>query len=391
MTGVCMYTPSASGGHALYTKELLSCLLEQGTAPPTLVTSYDLASEFSQVPYEVVKLLPELRRKETFKHRLAWLAARVHHYWQREQRFLEWLKMRPDIGVIHFQEFAPWLAPYFFTQMKRLDKRLVYTVHNVRPHSRRFLALFYQEAWRRCDALIVHSSGLERELAELLGTCHPPIFVVPHGVWSAPSETPKPDFKTRLALRHLLFFGVIRENKGLHHLLDAMLELDGFSLTIAGSARDHRFYFEREILPRLAHLEARGIHVDLREGFVPDTELPALFGASSALVLPYENFSAQSGVLYLALAHEVPAIVSNAGALGETVEALSCGLVLDDCRPQSISRAVKVLYKASSSHEIEANLKRAKQQLSWSHAAKLTADIYHHVTDKGVEEGHHAK
>lgn len=375
-----MYTPSASGGHALYTKELLTCLAEQGNALPVLMTSQNLATEFLQVPYEVVNLLPILQKKETFRNRSAWLAARIQHYWQREQRFLEWLKVRPDVNVVHFQEFAPWLAPYFFTRIKQLGKRIVYTVHNVKPHSKRFLTRFYREAWLRCDALIVHSISLKQELSQLLGRQHPPIFVVPHGVWSADSTISFPKIEPRLAQRHLLFFGVIRENKGLHHLLDAMLELSGFSLTIAGSAQDHLPYFEREILPRLDNLRAREICVDLREGFLPNSEVPDLFRSSSALVLPYENFSAQSGVLYLALAHELPVIASDTGALGETVRAHSCGLVIANSHPETIVRAVQGLHNDPALHAVGANLKQVKQQLSWAHAAELTTATYDYVS-----------
>ena len=382
-----MYTPSAGGGHALYTKELLTHLSQQRSARPVLVTSRDLEDAFLRVPYEVANILPELQKKETFPNRSAWLAARTQHYWRREQRFLEWLRERPDIGVVHVQEFAPWLAPYFFTRIKRLGKRLVYTVHNVRPHSKRFLARFYRDAWRRCDALIVHSESLKCDLSSLLGRRCPPIFVVPHGVWSAKAASP-PDLKTRLAERHLLFFGVIRENKGLHGLLDAMLELGDYRLTVAGSAADHRPYFEREIAPRLERLKASGVHVDLREGFVADADLPSLFGDSSALVLPYENFSAQSGVLYLALAYGLPVVASDAGALGETVRELSCGIVLESTRPQAIAGAVRALSSGSVAAELEANLKRAKQQLSWANSAELTQAAYAYVTREAGDAAH---
>ncbi len=380
MREVCMYTPSARGGHALYSKELLTSLALETLLKPTLITSRDTEAEFSDVPYEVVKLLPELEEKSTFRHRSAWLIERTRHYWQRETRFLEWLRGQPDIDVVHFQEFTPWLAPHFFTKFRHLGKKLVYTVHNVRPHSKRVLTWFYRKAWLHCDALIVHSDSLKQDLSQLLGARHPPIFVIPHGVWSSTIETDMPNFSRRLSQRNLLFFGVIRENKGLHHLLDAMLELNGFKLTIAGSAKDHRSYFEREILPRIDTLRAKGISIDLQEGFVPDSELASLFLNSSALILPYENFSAQSGVLYLALAHELPVIASRAGALGETVEALECGLVLGNCVPKAIVNAVQDLHEGEGLATLEANLKRARQDFSWSRAAKLTAATYQHVS-----------
>ena len=117
-------------------------------------------------------------------------------------------------------------------------------------------------------------------------------------------------------------------------------------------------------------------------------DLPALFGDSSALVLPYENFSAQSGVLYLALAYGVPVVVSDAGALGETVRALSCGLVLESTHPHAIAEAVRALSSGSSLAALEANLKGAKQQLSWSNSAELTQAAYACVTREAGDAAH---
>ena len=61
---ICMYTPSASGGHARYARELLTALTREGQRRYAfeLVSSEDLEQQYKDVEYEVHPILPKLRR-----------------------------------------------------------------------------------------------------------------------------------------------------------------------------------------------------------------------------------------------------------------------------------------------------------------------------------------
>jgi glycosyltransferase involved in cell wall biosynthesis len=154
---------------------------------------------------------------------------------------------------------------------------------------------------RGASLLIVHSEALAEELAGT-GEARSPIEVVPHGAGEAPFTPPPPD--------SLLFFGRMSYYKGLDVLLDAMAriweERPQTTLTVAG---------EGEIPPHEALADPR---VTVRQGYLAEADLPALFAAATCLVLPYRQAS-QSGVGSLAMQHGRAVLATRVGGLPELV------------------------------------------------------------------------
>src|SRR5207237_375660 len=137
----------------------------------------------------------------------------------------------------------------------------------------------------------------------------------------------------------LLFFGTIRRNKGLDLLLRAAEQLPGYSITIAGEPTEAAYYND-EILPLIRRLQAAGVKIDLRNGFTPEAEVGPLFASHSAIVLPYTaNFMAQSGVVYLALAHELPVVASEAGGLRDLFREFKIGETFVQHTPDALAAA----------------------------------------------------
>ena len=112
----------------------------------------------------------------------------------------------------------------------------------------------------------------------------------------------------------LLFFGIVRPYKGLDVLLRALARgPDYLTLTVAGefwggTGETEKLMAELGIADR----------VRLRPGYVQASEIPALFAAADALVLPYREATASQNAL-LAFAHGVPVITTTAGALADLV------------------------------------------------------------------------
>jgi glycosyltransferase involved in cell wall biosynthesis len=379
-----MYTPSADGGMAQYAWELMSALAghPRGGEGLELVTGEDLHEEFRTDAYRVSAILPALRHRSSFGNKAAWIASRLMHYPQREWTFLKWLRQRPDIGIVHLQERTPWLAGWMARRIRAMGKLVFYTVHNVRPH--RYPALVPKnvfDGWMRkgclaCDGLFVHTEPLAAQLAEFLGEPHPPIQVVPHGVWTVRDRLPTPPVAERLSWKRLLFFGAIRRNKGLSLLLRAMEQLPGYSLTIAGEPLE-REYFNGEVLPQIARLRAAGVEIDLRDAFTPDDELTALFARHSAVVLPYtQEFVAQSGVIFMALAHEIPVVASEAGGMRELFKQYDIGETFRDATAEGLAGAIRTLHVNEMGRDILEEIRSAKRRFSWNAAAPATLHGY---------------
>src|SRR5438477_9005734 len=135
MNCICMYQPSADGGHARYAWELLTALSKQPRGfRYELVTSQDFDPQFRSDLYPAHTILPVLQHKNSFRTKFGWAASRVMHYTRRERLFVNWAKARPDIAGVHFQEWTPWLAAPLFRRLRRMGKKVFYTVHNIVPH-----------------------------------------------------------------------------------------------------------------------------------------------------------------------------------------------------------------------------------------------------------------
>src|SRR5262249_12937452 len=104
----------------------------------------------------------------------------------------------------------------------------------------------------------------------------------------------------------VLFFGLIRDYKGVDVLLRAWRSVPEAELWVVGMPR-----VDMAPLHALA-----GERVRFVSHFVGDLELPAYFRRADLAVLPYRDAD-QSGVLYTALAFGKPLLLSDVGGFGE--------------------------------------------------------------------------
>jgi glycosyltransferase involved in cell wall biosynthesis len=379
-----MYTPTAGGGHALYTAELLTALTRHanGGARFELVSSRDLQEAFRSNLYPVNAILPELANRSEFSSLAGWAVNRVLYYPRRDGFFLRWLETRPDITAVHLQEYVPWNPVPLFRGIRRLGRKVIYTVHNLYQHTypplipKSHWYRLSRKAWRMADCLIVHTPELAERLSQFLGEGHPPIHVVPHGVGTLHAPAQIPPLQERLNWKRLLFFGTIRRNKRLELLLDAAESLPGYSLTVAGAPTEPD-YFDNDIRPRIDRLQAKGLPVTLIDRFTSDEEAGELFARHSAIVLPYtKQFASQSGVVFLALAHEMPVIASDMDGLRGLFRQFPVGVSVSDMTPSRLSSAIHAFFDGNHRDELVGQMRAAKQYFSWDSAAGLTLDAY---------------
>jgi glycosyltransferase involved in cell wall biosynthesis len=273
--------------------------------------------------------LPDVRRD--LGRSIAWLASRGATYAARARRRETALaSIAPDVCHLHYvNRFTDWVLP------RQRDFRLVMSVHDVVPHESRLPPgperALVRATYRRADALIVHHERLRRQLLSIYDVDDRRVHVVPHQVF-AYSTDPPPALPERPCV---LFFGALRPNKGIDVLLDALRTLPGeIDVHVAGRG-DHRI---EEQLLRAAAADPR-IHVEIDH--VSISRKIELFRQASVVVLPYTSFASQSGVLHDAYAQGRPVIVTEVGALGETVREDGTGLVVPPRDAATLSRAIE--------------------------------------------------
>jgi glycosyltransferase involved in cell wall biosynthesis len=400
MTGrdVCVYSPYAFGGHPRYVAELMSALTEKPGDGPSVewVSSTDLDPRFLSDRYVVHAVLPAMRKRSEFRTSIGWALSRSLYYCRRNWRFLAWLRTRPNFGAVHFQEASLAVTHLVVQCLKKRGMAVFFTVHNVREHTyppilpRSIVDRSLRRAYSQSDCLFVHSSGLAAELDRFLrrpakAAGAPRICVVNHGIWTVGdnSSVDSGTIARRLQERRLLCFGAIRRNKGIHLLLEAAArhELDGFSITVAGAPLELE-YFQRMVLPLVDQARAAGVPVELNAEFVPDEEIESLFAAHSALVLPYtEEFVAQSGTVFMALAHGLPVVATSVGGLEELVSKYRIGATAREPTARALAEAIQGLFSATGPDIVGlANgMQSAIGELGWSGMAAATAAEYRRV------------
>lgn len=386
MPSLYMYTPTTTGGHPRYTAELLTALIgsdPDGTLDVSLVTGENLDPAFETSAYPIHKILPSLKPRASFSSRLSHIGSRLAHYWNRERHFAEWLSNRDKAAIVHLQEVTYWTGDLDIRRLKRGGITVFHTVHNVRWHEHPWYlppALadrIRRPALRACDGLMVHSERLKQNLSDMLGPGHPPIFVTPHGAWSGSnSRQEAASIDERLALKHLLFFGIVRHYKGVHVLLDVLRKLPSdYTLTIAGEPTTGEYH---EHLRTKVETFAPG-RVEFIDRFVDDAEIPDLFAKSTLLILPYVNFDAQSGVLHDAISRGLPVVGTDVGAIGVSIREWKIGEVVEPGSVDGLARGIERMFDRETYASALDGIEAAREELSWERTASATCEAYRAV------------
>ncbi len=279
---------------------------------------------------------------------------------------------RPD--VVHWQ----W-APLPALDLRALRAAghsagaTVFTAHDVLPRRSRNAAPLWAELYGSCDRVIVHgAASRDRLLVEVGGIAPDRIAVIPHALLHDGSETAPPPEPTE---PRILFFGLIRPDKGLDVLIEAMpavaARVPDVCLEIVGSPR-----MPMEPVRRRASalgLDGR-ISWDLR--FVPDADVPAVLARARVIALPYRWIEG-SGVLATALARGVPPVVTSVGTFPELCAEYDLGDPVPPDDPAALAVAlVRALTDPARRARAIAGMQRARAELTWERTAQLTLDTY---------------
>jgi glycosyltransferase involved in cell wall biosynthesis len=117
--------------------------------------------------------------------------------------------------------------------------------------------------------------------------------------------------------------------------------------------------------------------VTLREGYVDAAELPGLFAASDALVLPYRHATGSQNA-QLAFSYDRPVIVTRTGALADAVTDGVDGIVCAPANVASLAAALERFYEPGEALRLRANVQRPDATPAWqAYIDALLSDARH--------------
>ena len=281
---------------------------------------------------------------------------------------------RPDFILLKY--WTPFMAPCFGT-IARIARRNGHTkvlcqIDNVQPHEHHIVDRpFNRYFLRSVDGFIYMSEQVHRELRDY--TAVPALFS-PHPMFeNFGSRAERTEACRHLGLepdkRYLLFFGLIRDYKGLDILLDAWAKItnDNLRLLIAGE-------FYTDPAKYMPAIEGLGERVVLRNAFVADEDVKYWFSAADAVVLPYKT-ATQSGVTQVAYNFGVPPIVTDVGGLAEIVPDGKVGFVVNP-DAESVAEAIEKLYKDDTLERFRSNMQEERKRFSWDEMCDRITELY---------------
>ena len=286
----------------------------------------------------------------------------------------------PDFVLLKY--WTPFMAPCFGTIARCVrgnrKTRIICQIDNVEPHEHHLIDKpFNRYFLKAVDGFIYMSEQVHRELQ--CYTSAPALFS-PHPIFeNFGSAVDRTEACKRLNLdpkmRYALFFGLIRDYKGLDLLLDAWKiyrQENGAvdrRLIVAGE-----FYASKE--KYLQQIERNGLQeeVILHDYFIPDDQVHNYFSAADFLVQPYRT-ATQSGVTQIAYNFELPMVVTDVGGLPEIVPDGRVGIV---CRPEAeeVARAIAEIWNGDMLSLFRTYMKEEKKRFSWEEMCDRITELY---------------
>jgi glycosyltransferase involved in cell wall biosynthesis len=262
---------------------------------------------------------------------------------------------RIDPDVVHVQWLPRPELDLRWLRKVAEERPLVLTAHDVLPRRSRAVPV-WPDVLETAERVIVHSHRGVEQLVEL-GLGRERVARIPHPVFEG-EPLPPP------AGRTLLFFGLIRDYKGLDVLLEALPRIPDAELVVAGDPVDP--------------VPETDAPVEWRLRFVEADEARGLMSRAAAVVLPYRRLDS-SGVLATAIGYGRPVVVTDVGSLGEIVREFGAGEVVPVDDAQALAEACARLLEPAALKKAAAGAKRAAKELTWEHSAEAHDRLYREV------------
>ena len=272
----------------------------------------------------------------------------------------------PDLLIVRY--WMSWFAPSLgrVAAMMAPGCRKIAILDNVIPHEPHFFdAPLTKGFLRHFDGFVTMCSDVAGDLLKLRPDAG--YIIHPHPLYSHfGPKMPREEAERALGLkpgrRNLLFFGLIREYKGLDILLRAFDTLpENYQLIIAGEP-----YGSFDKYGALIEASPARDRIRTFLSYIRASEVKTYFSAADLTVLPYRS-ATQSGISSVSYHFEVPMVVTDTGGLKETIGDRGTGLVAAAAEPELVRAEIERFFgdPALQTSCVEA-IRSEKERLSWS-------------------------
>lgn len=293
---------------------------------------------------------------------------------------------RGKYDLIISKYWIPAMGPSLGSIMRNVRSKStigISIIDNIIPHEKRLgdssLSNFFV---RSLDGFVVMSKKVEQQMDQFVE--QQPVAYIPHPIYDTYGEIITRDEALKYLnldpeYDYVLFFGYIRDYKGLDILLDAIA--DGLKknpklrLIVAGE-------YYSDSAPYLAQIERLDIknQVILHTKFISNDKVRYFFCASDLVAQSYKS-ATQSGISQMAIYFEKPIVSTNVGGLPETIIHDKTGY-LTNVDSGEVSQAILRYFNERPTDRFKKEIKKLKELYSWNHFGTKLVELYEKIKAK---------
>jgi len=320
--------------------------------------------------YKSQSVIPTFRKYGSTSN----IIIKLYYYFTGFIKILFHLRKEKNLTVLHLH----WLkfSAFDFLILSLIKSStntfLIFTVHNVLPHEHTFVdRFFYPLIYKKIDAFTFHSKSSRQRLIQELNLEAENYELIPHygyEVDNVPIQTNE---------NSLLFFGTIRDYKGLDVLLNACIKLPkelNWNLNIYGKPE-----INLDELKEYTSQHNLSDRIQWNTGWIEEEKIDEIFLSHDIVVLPYKEID-NSGLLHLAMSYGKPVIASRLGSLMDLIEDGVSGILFEANNSDDLARCILKLLKDK---ELKTKIgDNARKLMETDHSIERVGELHYQLYKK---------
>jgi D-inositol-3-phosphate glycosyltransferase len=245
-----------------------------------------------------------------------------------------------NVVILHLFH-SSFIEYLFLRSIRSRGFRPVVILHDVESFVRRDAGRYLLKCFSLSEVIFVHNRSSRNGLFHIISVNNRnKVHIIPHGNYIDLQQRNKSEISRRNpSKKNLLFFGMLKQSKGIDILLEAFMTLpENIHLTIAGRLRD---ISSEEITGMISNRGIAG-RVELITRYISNDERNILFNGADVVVLPYRKIY-QSGVMIMAMSYGIPVIASDLPGNKEIIVSGNNGILFKDGNAEDLAEKINLI------------------------------------------------
>jgi len=290
---------------------------------------------------------------------------------------LQICRVQPDLVILPW--WVSFWAPQYWTILSLIKlfghSKILFLCHNVVEHESKWIdKILTRLVLSKGELFIVHSTEDRQTLLNMLPGARVSQGVHPtYDFFASGADTSDAIRKKYKIQGHVvLFFGFVREYKGLKYLIKALPEVHSeidVTLLIVGE-----FWTDKDEYLRLIKELGLDESIIVVDEYIPNEDVGLYFRVADLVVQPYISATG-SGIIQIAFGFNKPAIATKVGSLSDVVEHGKTGYLVEPGSSHELAKAIIEFFREKQGPVFSENIRKENHKFSWERMVELIEDL----------------